>query len=407
MSQESPRMETVAAVLLAPTDDVATALSGLPGGTLIRVARDGVVREVSLREDIPLGHKFAVRALAAGLRIRKYGEFIGRTSRDVDAGMWVHEHNLVTAARRHGDDERAWTEQSQPVDVHAIGTPRTTVGECPVYDEANHRLYWIDVRDTPAIHGLDLANGEERTWPMQEDIGALVPAANGTLLAGLRSGFAWFDPAHGELTPIVDPEPGTPQTRLNEGKCDPAGRLWCGSMNPESGVAEGSLYVLETDLRCRRVSGDWITPNGYAWSVDGATMYAADTRRGLIYAWPFDVATGRQGERRIFADLGALPGGPDGATVDAEGHLWSALFDGGCLIRFDPQGRMNRVVRLPVGKPSSCTFGGPGCRQLFVTTATRGYSRERLAQEPMAGRVLVLDVGVHGLPAIGFGGSPT
>jgi len=136
-------------------------------------------------------------------------------------------------------------------------------------------------------------------------------------------------------------------------------------------------------------------------------MYAADTRRGLIYAWPFDVATGRQGERRIFADLGALPGGPDGATVDAEGYLWSALFDGGCLIRFDPQGRMNRVVRLPVGKPSSCTFGGPGCRQLFVTTATRGYSRERLAQEPMAGRVLVLDVGVHGLPAIGFGGSPT
>ncbi len=190
---------------------------------------------------------------------------------------------------------------------------------------------------------------------------------------------------------------------MADGAVAAAGRFWCGSLNPESGIAEGSLYVLDAAHNCRSVLGDWLTPNGIAWSVDQATMYVADTRRGEIYAFPFDVATGELGARRVFADLGAFPGGPDGAAVDCEGFLWSAQFDGGCLMRYAPDGELERVIRLPVSKPTSCAFGGAGYRQLFVTTASRGLGPDALRVEPLAGRMLVLDVGVGGLPPQHFG----
>jgi L-arabinonolactonase len=222
-------------------------------------------------------------------------------------------------------------------------------------------------------------------------------------VAGLRSGFAFFDCVTGVLTPVVDPESALPQNRLNDGKCDAQGRFWCGSMNPETGTADGSLYVLDTDLRWRRMLDDLLTPNGMAWSLDGATMYLADTRRGFIYAFAFDGVSGTLSGRRVFADLGAMPGLPDGATMDAEGFLWSAQFGGGCLVRYAPDGVMDRVIRLPVTRPASCAFGGPGYGQLFVSTATRGLSEDDLLREPLAGRMLMLDVGVAGLPPESFG----
>jgi sugar lactone lactonase YvrE len=174
-------------------------------------------------------------------------------------------------------------------------------------------------------------------------------------------------------------------------------------MNPDAATADGNLWVLDADLRCTKVLDDLLTPNGMTWSLDGTTMYLADTRRGYIYAFGFDAATGALGERRVFADLGAMPGGPDGATLDAEGYLWSAQFDGGCLVRYAPDGRIDRVVRVPVTKPTACAFGGRDYRELFVTSATRGMSEAEKAAEPDAGRVLVLDVGVGGFAPVRFG----
>ncbi|MBA3507967.1 MAG: SMP-30/gluconolactonase/LRE family protein [Betaproteobacteria bacterium] len=399
-SHASTRLE---ARLLQPNDDVATALFDLAAGAAIRVANGPLVHELTLQEDIRVGHKFAVRALAAGLRIRKYGEFIGRMTCDVPAGAWVHVHNLATSSRHSTQHERAWYEQAQaPGAIRALGEPRCCVGESPVFDLDTNRLYWVDVRETPAIHMIELRSGAGQSWPMTEDVGSIALAGHNRLLVALRSGFAFFDCTTGALTPILDPEPAMPQTRLNDGKCDPLGRFWCGSMNPDSGIAEGSLYVLDADLRCRHVLPDWLTPNGMTWSLDGATMFVADTRRGFIHAFAFDPATGTLGERRVFADLGAFPGGPDGATIDCEGYLWSAQFEGGCLIRYAPDGSMERVIRLPVSKPASCAFGGAGYRQLFVSTATRGLSDQRLRAEPLAGSILVLDVGVAGVPPVAF-----
>ncbi len=398
----TPHEDRQHAQLLRPVDDVATALSHLGKGAIVLVTSGTVMREVTLQEDIAAGHKFAVRALAAGLRVRKYGEFIGRTTASVAAGAWVHEHNLATSARHDGRHERAWYDAAELRGLQTVGSARCHVGENPLYDEARDRLFWIDVRGTPAIHAITLSTGAEMTWPMREDIGSIALAGDDRLLVALRSGFAFFDCSSGAMTPIVDPEPDLPHNRLNDGKCDAAGRYWCGSMNPESGTADGNLYVLERDLRCRKVLDDLLTPNGMAWSDDGATMYLADTRRGHIYAFTFDAAAGTLGERRIFADLGAMPGGPDGATLDADGFLWSAQFDGGCLVRYAPDGVMDRVVRLPVSKPTACGFGGPSYRLLYVTTATRGLDDDDLRAEPLAGRMLVLDVGVAGRPPIPF-----
>ncbi|HZQ63283.1 MAG TPA: SMP-30/gluconolactonase/LRE family protein [Casimicrobiaceae bacterium] len=390
------------AALLRPNDDVATALRDLARGERLRLTCGEVVREVDLVEDVALGHKFAVRDLGEGMRVRKYGEYIGRLTANVRAGAWVHDHNLATSATRHADHEHAWSAPAS-VPVRVIGTPRTSVGETPVYDATTHRLYWIDVRDTPAIHSLDLDSGAEQHWPLDEDIGSIALTSRSTLIAGLRSGFAFFDPARGRLQPIADPEPHLPGNRMNDGKCDPAGRFWCCSMNPESGTADGALYVLERDLTYARVGDErYFTPNGLAWSPDGETMYFADTRRGVLYAYDFDPRMGSACNRRMFADLGAFPGGPDGATVDVDGFVWSAQFDGSCIIRYDPNGRMDRVIRLPVSKPTACVFGGRDHRELFVTTATRGLDARQRAAEPDAGRVLVLDVGVAGLPAARF-----
>ena len=388
--------------LLDAADDVGTAVRPLPAGTRVEVRCGDVGREVTLVDAIPPGHKFALRPLAAGMRIRKYGEYIGRTTQAIDAGAFVHEHNLATTARRSPDLERAWARAQPPRALRSIGRNRCSLGESPVWSERDGRLYFVDLRDTPAIHALDPDSADEARWPMPEDIGCIVPSTGRTLIAGLRSGFATFDPASGRLEHFLDPEAEMPGTRLNDGKCDRRGRLWCGSMNPDSALAEGSLYVLEGFDRCARVLGDWLTPNGIAWSPDGATMYVADTRRGTIDAFAFDAECAMLRERRLFADIGALPGGPDGACVDREGFLWSAIFDGGALLRLDPQGRVDRVLPLPVSKPASCTFGGRDYRTLFVTTAARGLSPSQLAAEPLAGHVLALDVGVAGFAADAF-----
>jgi sugar lactone lactonase YvrE len=391
------------AQLMRPLDDVATALVDLPAGVALRLRSGAIEREVVLREPVAAGHKFAVRDLAAGLRVRKYGEFIGRTIAAVPAGAWLHLHNLETAARHAGSGTLGWLDRAKlPHGLRALGSARCSVGENPLYDIARNRLYWIDVRETPAIHALDVTSGAELHWPMREDIGSIALAGGTRLLAGLRSGFALFDTADASLLPLHDPEPHLPANRLNDGRCDPAGRYWCGSMNPESASADGSVYVLEPDGRCRHVLGDLLTPNGIAWSPEGDRMYLADTRRGLIWCFGYDVRDGRLGERRVFADLGALPGGPDGATVDEEGFLWSAQFDGGCVIRFAPDGRIDRLLRLPVARPTACGFGGDDWRTLFVTTGTRGLDAHALREQPLAGRVLALDVGVRGLPPVRF-----
>jgi sugar lactone lactonase YvrE len=206
----------------------------------------------------------------------------------------------------------------------------------------------------------------------------------------------------GTVEPIVDPESHLPQTRFNDGKCDRNGRFWAGTMGTINGKPAGALYRFDADHSLHTMHHDISVSNGLGWSPDNRIMYYADSPTYNIYAYDFEPETGTMSNERVFAHHKV--GFPDGLTVDAEGYVWSARWDGWQVIRFAPDGSIDQVVEMPVQRPTSCVFGGSDLRQLYVTTATTGLSEADLARQPLAGSVLVLDAGVSGLPEPLFAG---
>jgi sugar lactone lactonase YvrE len=286
------------------------------------------------------------------------------------------------------------------------GTPRVAaasadmLGESPIWCAREQALYWLDVR-APALQRLVPATGETARWMLPELCGGAVLARGGVVLA-LQRTLALFDPASSALAPLLVLEDAALDNRLNEAKCDPAGRLWVGSMRDFGTAVTGSLYRVSPALRAARMLGDIRVPNGMAWSPDGTTMYFADTGDGAIRAYAFDPATGDLGAMHILVPPGQLPGRPDGSAVDAEGHLWNARYGGGCIARIRPDGKIDRVVRMPVTQPTSCAFGGADLRTLFVTTARQKLSDAEHAAQPEAGHLLMMPVDVAGLNPSAF-----
>lgn len=287
------------------------------------------------------------------------------------------------------------------------------LGESPVWSVAEQALYWIDIK-APAIHRYTPTTGADEAWPVEQEIGSIVLRRGGSLAAALRDGFALIDPDLATLDWLTDPEADRPMSRFNDGKCDRQGRFWAGTMHdppgPPAGYFErepvGALYRLDSDLTCRRMADGIKVSNGLAWSPDGRVMYFTDSPTRTIWAYAYDPATGAPGERRVFARIPEEPGRgtADGATVDAEGYLWTAEFRGSRLVRYVPDGSVDRTVALPVSRPTACAFGGEGMATLFVTSARIMLSDDELAAEPHAGALLALDVGASGLPEAAFAG---
>jgi sugar lactone lactonase YvrE len=282
-----------------------------------------------------------------------------------------------------------------------VGATTDTLGESPVWCARSQALYWVDVR-APALHRLDPVSGETKQWPMPALIGGVALAAQGELILALATGLLRFDPRTAAITPYLAPEPLELGNRLNEAKCDRQGRLWVGSMRDFGAATTGSLYRVEGAHATRVLTGITI-PNGQSWSPDSATLYFADTRDGRIRAYPFDAATGEVGPMRVLVEAGALPGRQDGMTVDADGFLWTARYAGGGIARIDPDGRVERFLRLPVSQPSSVMFGGRDLDVLYVTTSRQKLADEALAKESLAGALLALRVDAKGLPETPFG----
>jgi sugar lactone lactonase YvrE len=277
------------------------------------------------------------------------------------------------------------------------------LGECPVWDDASARIYWIDCT-APALLSCDLAGGGYGKIALREKIGSFALRADGNAVAALESGFARLDLASGETEAIADPEADLSDNRFNDGKCDPAGGFWAGTMHASLAKPSGALYRLDPGGVASRMLDGFTVPNGIAWSPDGKTMYFADSPTGAIRACDFDVDGARMGTPRIFAGPGSAPGFPDGATVDAEGYLWSARWRGGCLARFAPDGRLDRTVALPVSRVTSCTFAGPRLDTLMITSATAGLTEAQRKDEPLAGGLFAFAPGVKGLPEPRYAG---
>jgi sugar lactone lactonase YvrE len=271
------------------------------------------------------------------------------------------------------------------------------LGESPVWSVREQVLYWVDLR-APSLQCYDPSAGTHRHWTMPALIGGVVIAADGRLLVALQSGIHRFAPASGALERIVSCEPASAGNRMNDTKSDRCGRLWTTTMRDFGAAPSGALYRIDADLTVTRLADNLRVPNSLAWSPDDSTLYFADTSDGHLRACDFDRDTGGIGPWRVLVEAGALPGRPDGATVDADGCVWSARYGGGAVVRITPDGRVDRVIRVPATQVAACAFGDADLRTLYITTARQRLSEDALASQPDAGALFAVRLDVTGLP---------
>ncbi len=285
-------------------------------------------------------------------------------------------------------------------EIRRVGTSTDMLGEGPVWSIAEQALYWVDIPGK-AVRRWRQASDEVTSWAMPEMVGSLALREKGGILLALRPEFSLLDPETGKITPFAQaPNHDSTVLRFNDGKCDRQGRFWVGTMTVGERKPLGRLYRLDGG-GCSEFMGGIDIPNSLCWSPDGRTMYFSDSPRRVIWAFDYDPDTGEARNRRDFASVEA-PMVSDGATVDAEGFLWSANFHGWRVTRFTPDGRVDRVLELPASNITSCAFGGPDLTTLFITCAGHTLTPEQRAAQPLAGALLAVEVGVKGLPEPGF-----
>lgn len=282
------------------------------------------------------------------------------------------------------------------------GVPGAELGEGPSWDEADQRLSWVDIK-AGRLHRWWPDTGRTEGIGIGELVAAAAPRAGGGLVLALTNDLATAD-SDGAIGSRQSIETGVPGNRLNDAKCDPAGRLYVGSMSTTGRTGTAALYRVDKDRRVSTVLSGTSISNGLGWSPDGSRMYFNDTGADSVYAFDYDVEDGTASNQRVLYSFAPDEGHPDGLTVDADGYVWVAGYGGGSVRRVSPRGELDGVLRLPVRNVTSCAFGGPGLDELFVTTAADGLSSAERAEQPLAGRVFRYRPGVSGLPAVAFAG---
>ena len=284
------------------------------------------------------------------------------------------------------------------VDAHA------QVGEGPLWDEEQQVLYWVDILSS-LLYIYDPATGENRTLDVGRHVGTVVTRASGGLMLAVREGFASFDLETQELTLIANPEAHITGNRFNDGKCDPAGRFWAGTMAYENPTNQGSLYRLDTDLSVHKIFGDVAISNGIIWSLDHTTMYYIDTLRKSVRAFDYADDTGDISNERVIITVPEEIGMPDGMAIDSEGMLWVAHYGGSCVSRWNPNtAQLLLKIDLPVTQVTACAFGGPNLDTLFITSAAQELDAAELARQPLAGGLFAIKTPYQGVPSFRFGG---
>ena len=277
-----------------------------------------------------------------------------------------------------------------------IGSHVSQWGEGPLWH--GNRLLYVDI-EAHKIVAFDPKSGQESIWDVGQRVGTVVPRAQGGLVWAGDDGFFFFDEQSGASTAIADPEPDLPDNRFNDGKCDPAGRFWAGTICLKK-QPEGALYVLHTDLRVEKKFGPVTNSNGIIWSKDASTMFYIDTPSKKIRAFDFDRATSAISNERVIWDTSADARSPDGMTIDSEDRLWIAFCHGGKVVCFDPATRkVEEQIDFPCVETTACAFGGDDLGDLYITTGLKPG-----LDEPLAGRLFVCRPGAKGVPSDSFAG---
>ena len=298
------------------------------------------------------------------------------------------------------------------IPVTCLVDSKDKLGEGCFWDAATQCLWWLDLIVPSAIHRLYLASGAHRRWQFSEMVTAMARRRDGTILVGSHRGVNVFDPATGALSPRTRIGADLPGNRGNDGACDALGRFWFGSMMNNVGdlgadlpitADTGLLYRFDADGTATVMERDIGVSNGPCWSPDNRIFYFTDSRNQVIWAYDFDLAAGTISNRRVFNDS-RDHGYPDGATVDAEGFLWSARWEGACVLRIDPKGRIDRIVPMPARRVTNVCFGGAQLDTLYVTTARLNLPEEDLRRHPLQGGLFCFDPGVTGFEKHAFAG---
>jgi sugar lactone lactonase YvrE len=282
---------------------------------------------------------------------------------------------------------------------------KATLGEGALWDAANNRLLWVDILEK-RVGLFDPEKSSSRILQLDSFVGTVVTSAKGDLMVAIREGFARLDPSSGRISDLLSPEGHDPATtRFNDGKCDPAGRFWAGTMSISESPGGGALYSLESGGKIRKWLENISISNGIVWSPDCRHMYYIDTPTRVVADFEYDPGTGSIRNRRVAVEVPKEMGYPDGMTIDAEGMLWVALWDGSAVGRWDPRsGRLLGKVAISASHATSCAFGGPGLETLYITSARTGLSAAEIEREPLAGDIFAVQMDVPGTPAFVYGG---
>ena len=282
---------------------------------------------------------------------------------------------------------------------------RSLLGEGPVWDRVHQTICWVDIL-RGEIHEYKPSQKLHKTLSLNQMIGAVAICKNGNFLAALRNGFGFIDRVSGAVTMISDPEFHLPGNRFNDGKIDPGGRFWAGTMSHMDEPKMGNLYLFDTDFTVtKKINGISIS-NGLAWSADHKTFYYIDTPTYEVVAYDFDKSMGTIENNRTIITIDRNEGSPDGMTIDNEGMLWIAHWDGWQVTRWNPEtGVKLNSYPFPVGRVTSCCFGGEKYQDLYITSARTGLTDEQLKEQPLAGSLFVIEnIGFTGLPSFEFNG---
>ena len=286
-------------------------------------------------------------------------------------------------------------------EIRCVAQGQDLLGEGPAWVPAEGRIYWFDIQGK-RLNWLSHSDGARGGFDLPVRASVATPVAGGGLVLVTEAGLALFDTSHGQFD-LVRPMDFGSGFRTNDGKIDVAGRLWWSTMDDDGGKRTGLLYRTDPDGVTHQVLDDIHIANTVSCSPNGKTYYFADSTKSTIWAFPLG-SDGALGERRVFATTIGEASAPDGSAVDAHGYLWNAQWGAWRLVRYAPDGSIDRIVRLPVAQPSSCAFGGPDLSTLYVTSARENLSVEALAGQPLAGGLFAFEPGVSGLPLPAFAG---
>lgn len=287
------------------------------------------------------------------------------------------------------------------LEARCIQAANATVGESPVWDAERQALWWVDIRQNRVLlHSPE--SGQIGQWWMPTQVFSINLTHKGRLLVALETGLHLLCTETGVTERLGDLVHGPKTTRFNDGKIDPAGRLWIGTVDLETSAPVGGLFVVNPDGTWEQKLGGIRCSNGLGWTTDSKTMFYTDSREKVIWSFDFDAETGTISGQKVHARIEDDAASPDGLTVDTDGCVWTALFGGYAVIRYDPAGKEMERVRVPAIRPTSCTFGGPDLKTLFVTSESFQLPVDALRRWPNSGGLFAVETQSTGVGAYRF-----